>query len=59
MPNLKWKPSIYGGWFANDEHGNRWYQTANREVITVVTPEGDSAQGWTVEMAWDNLFSAA
>lgn len=59
MPELVWKPSIYGGRFANDEYGNRWYESPNGEVITIITPDGDSVQGWSVETAWDNLNTAA
>ncbi len=59
MPNITWRPSQHGGWFADDEHGNRWRMTSNRETVTVITPDGHEGIGWTPETAWNVLREAA
>lgn len=59
MPDIKWKHSERGGWYYIDEHGNYWHKTANREVITVTTPDGQSGMGWTEQLAWNALADCA
>ena len=51
MPPLEWRRSRMGGWFATDADGNRWQVTDNMELVTVTTPEGRKASGWTMEQA--------
>jgi len=51
-PQITWRPSDKGGWFARDEYGNHWYLTANMERVTLTTQDGDRYNGWTPETAW-------
>ena len=55
MPELSWQPHSNGGWFYVDHENNYWYKAANGEQITVTTPDGDTARGWTPEIAWHAL----
>ena len=58
MPKINWNPSVHGGWYCVDKHGNYWHMSANREVITVTSPAGLTGSGWTAERAWSALSEA-
>ena len=52
---IKWtkkEPDMeFSGENGIDENGNRYYITANKEVVTVTTPDGKHGMGWTAEEA--------
>ena len=59
MQEIRWKPSIHGGWFHIDEDGNYWHKTSNGEQITIKTTDGRTGSGWTAQQALEALNEAA
>ena len=59
MPDLDWKHSENGGWFAIDEEGNYWHMSSKKERVTITTPDGVTATGWTPKVAWRYLQEVA
>lgn len=59
VPSVLWvktRPEAdYSGLKGLDRYGNRWYQPANRETVTVETVDGLTGQGWTAEEAWASI----
>ena len=37
-----------------DEDGNRYYETANKEIVEFTPPDGRTGQGWTAQEALHN-----
>lgn len=58
VSTVNWKPiepkSDYSALRGIDEEGNRYYMTANREVVYCTLPGGFKGCGWTAEEALES-----
>lgn len=61
MPEITWTQthpeSAYSSMTGTDCLGNEWRMPASRETVSVRTPDGRHAMGWTAEEAWRYLMA--
>lgn len=58
MTEIKWTKihpeDTYSSSQCFDEQGNKWYMTADQDVIIVTLTDGRNGMGWTTREAWEN-----
>ena len=61
LPSINWvavNPSAeFSPYTATDEFGNKWSQTANREIVTLKTSDGRYFQEWTEQECWNRFLA--
>ena len=54
-PKINWIENKNGSFSGLDDEKNSYYETANCEVVTITSPNGITAIGWSAEDAYNNL----